>query len=227
MVRYLLTCLLIGIVFVGCSQVPKPVSFQATRQKKMQASEHWNIFAKDISNAVMAEIHKKGYIDGSITFIPNDNSNFCRIFRSFLGTQFLHRGLQLKSIDDAEYQIDWSVQLVQHDSSRVPPKLPSSTMIASLGSGVYKLFEDSSAYAGTIAAAASLDIIEHVYHNDSVKLPHNEVIINVSLKKSGNLIHRSSNLYYVNDLDTWHYHVSKDNLGIDKAFSQKTYKISN
>lgn len=227
MMKQLVICLIIGIVFVGCSQVPKPASYKWANQKKMQAAEHWRIFAKDISSQVLNQIKIEGADSDSLTFIPNNNSSFCRGFRSFLGTEFTKSQIQLISPDDAGYQLDWSVQVLQHKASRVEPSLPKNTIIASLGYGVYKLFDDSTEAAAAIGTGVALDILEHVYDNGSVKLPHNEIIINLTLKKNDKISYRSSNIYYVNDLDVDHYHTSKDNLGIDKEFNGKTYTISN
>ena len=172
-------CLLIGIVFTGCSQIPKPTSYQSTNQKKMQAAEHWNLFAKDISNQISLQIKSEGADSEGLAIIPNDNSAFCRSFRSFLSTELTKSQIQLKSDTDAVYQLDWAIQTLQHKAYR------------------------------------------------REMLPGNEIIINVYLKKNNQILYRSSNVFYVNDLDTDHYYTSKDNLGTDKEFNGKTYTISN
>ena len=226
MIRKFFICLFIGIVFVGCSQVPKPTSYQLTKQKKMQAAEHWRIFAKDISNSVVTQIDKDGFETKSLTFLPNNNSAFCRSFRSFLGTGFTKSQIQLKPVEDADYQLDWSVHVLQHNTAREQPKSPTNTIYASLGYGVYKLLDDATEAAAAIGTGVALDLFESVYNVDSVKLPHNEIIINITLKKNGQITYRATNIYYVNDLDVDHYHTSKDNLGIDKKFNEKIYTIS-
>lgn len=210
--------------FWGCSQVPKPTSHSFSTQKKMQAGDHWNIFAKDIGHTVVKEIKKEGY-GNSISLAPNNNSSFCRAFRSFLSTCFIKSGIDIKQDDASDYQLDWSVQGITHKGSRNSRILPPghNTFIASLGYGVYKLLDNSSSGAGYIAAAAAADIIYELHKAGSIKLPKNEIIINVSLKKQGKIKYRSSNIYYVNDLDTDHYYFTKDSIGDDNQFNHKTF----
>ena len=48
----------------------------------------------------------------------------------------------------------------------------------------------------------------------------------LELKKSGKYSHyRSTHTYYVNDMDTDHYYTSKDHLGIDRKFNEKTFTV--
>jgi hypothetical protein len=147
-----------------------------------------------------------------------------------VATHLTNAEMTLKEIDKADYQLDWSVQTVTHDGIREPAKsFPGSyTLAALLGVGVYKLFDDhSSANAGIIAAGIMADIIKEVYQLNSITLPKNEIIISVSLKKSGEYTHyRSTNTYYVNDMDADHYYNTKDHLGIDKKFNEKTFSVS-
>ncbi len=229
MLNKILLYMFLSLFFFGCSQVPKPVPHQfVTTQKKIQASEHWNIFAKDIANNIAIEIKQENVSNTSISFIPNDNSPFCRAFRSFLGTHFIKSGVALKEVDMADYQLDWSVQTVTHEGTRVLPPSPpgTNTLIALLGYGVYKIIDKNSFAVGVITTGVALDIVKAFYQINSVALPKNEIIINVSLKKLDKYTYRSTNVYYVNDLDTNHYYNAKDQLGIDKKFNEKTFKVS-
>lgn len=223
MLKKMFICILLSMFFWGCSQVPKPTSHPFSTQKKIQAGDHWNMFAKDIGQTVVKEIKKEGY-GNSISLTPNNNSSFCRAFRSFLSTYFIHSGIDIKKEETSDYQLDWAVQGITHKDSRTSSHLPgSNTLIASLGYGVYKLFDNSSTGASYIAAAAAADIAYELYKAGSIKLPRNEIIINVSLKKQGKIEYRSSNIYYVNDLDTDHYYFTKDRIGDDNQFNHKTF----
>ncbi len=219
----------LSLFFVGCSQVPKPGSHQYSVQTKFEASEHWNIFARDIGNNITQAIKPEDSPYSSIAFIPNDNSPFCRAFRSYLATYLTQAEMTLKEIDTADYQLDWSVQTVTHDAVRKPAKdFPgSNTLVALLGVGIYKLFDDHSTAAGVIASGLLLDMAKEVYQYNSITLPKNEIIISVSLKKAGEYSHyRSTHTYYVNDMDADHYYTTKDYLGMDKKFNEKTFSVS-
>jgi len=182
MLKKILICMFFALFFWGCSQVPKPASHKFTHQTKVEASEHWNIFAKDIGLNIAEAITQGDISNPSITFLPNNNSPFCRAFRSFLGTHFIKSGIDIKEIDMADYQLDWSVQVVKNEGPRASTYSPpgSATFVALLGYGVYKIFDNSSSAANVIALGIALDIIKEVMEYNSIPLPKNEVIINVS-----------------------------------------------
>jgi len=230
MLNKILLCIISGLFFFGCSQVPKPVPHSLDTQKKIQASEHWNIIAKDVALNISAAIKKQETSsDTSIHFLPNDNSPFCRGFRSFLATHFIKSGMDLKEIDMADYQLDWSVQAVKQEGKRVPSGLPTgtTTSLALLSTGLYKIFDkNSSAIPGIIAASVAMDLTKEIYDIYSMPLPENEIILNVSLKTEDKYIYRSTHIYYVNDLDLAHYYTTRDRLGMDKKFSEKIFGVS-
>ena len=221
-------CLCLCLFSLGCSEVPKPTSHNFTTQKKIQATSHWNVIAEDIGADIFNVIKQKNTSNPSIAFFPNNNSPFCRAFRSFLGTYFVNSGIDIKEIDNADYQLDWSVQVIKHEGERVssdgfPAK---NTVFAMLGYGVYKIVDSASVGAGIIGGVAALDLIHEFYKTEEITLPKNELLINVSLVSSNNYQYRSSNIYYLNDLDTNHYYDTRDPIGVGNKFNQKTFSVS-
>ncbi len=139
-------------------------------------------------------------------------------------TYFINAGNGIKRKDQSDYQLDWAVQRVTHKAVRANDAWPGThTLLASLGYGVYKLIATSSTALGMIGAGAAVDLGYQISKMNAVRLPENEIVINVSLKKNGNIIYRSSNIYYVNDLDVNHYYQSKDRIGTDPTFNGKIF----
>ena len=169
----------IGIIssLIGCAQTPQPVGHQFSTQKKRQASAHWQALANDIGNNIVDKIGT----GATINFIPNNNSAFCRGFRSFLTTDMVNAGVTPASFDMAEFNLDWSVQIVSHEGLREKSQYPKGTLFAALGYGVYKLLDsNSSSLLAAIGTGAALDLAEQIYRIDAITLPKNEIILNVS-----------------------------------------------
>ena len=216
------------LFFWGCSEVPKPILHDFTTQKKIQASSHWNVLAEDIGADVLNVIRQENTSTPSIAFSPNNNSPFCRAFRSFLGTYFVNSGIDIKENNNADYQLNWAVQVIKHEGERsssgsFPGK---NTLVAMLGSGVYKIVDSGSVGAGVIGGAVVLDLIQEVYNINRIDLPKNEILINISLVESNKYKYRSSNVYYLNDLDIKHYYGTRDPIGAGNKFNQKTFNVS-
>ena len=216
------------LFFWGCSEVPKPTSHEFTTQKKIQASSHWNVLAKDIGADILNVIRQENTSNPSIAFSPNNTSPFCRAFRSFLGTYFVNSGIDIKEMESADYQLDGSVQVIKHEGERVSSdRFPGKNILfAMLGYGVYKLVDNASVGAGIIGGVAALDLIQEFYKIDEIDLPKNEILINISLATSNNYKYRSSNVYYLNDLDIKHYYDTRDPIGTGNKFNQKTFSVS-
>lgn len=216
------------LLLCGCSQVPKPTSYEFTSQKKIQAASHWNVLAEDIGKGVLNVISRGAKSNPSIAFVLNNNSPFCRSFRSFLGTYFVNSGIEIKETGNADYQLDWSVQAIKHEGKRISSdRFPGTNiLVAVLGYGVYKIFDSGSAGAGIVGGGVALDALYELHKINKVTLPKNEVLINVSLIESNKYKYRSSNVYYLNDLDLNHYYDTTDQIGVGNKFNQKTFSVS-
>ncbi|MEA1991390.1 MAG: hypothetical protein U9N58_04230, partial [Thermodesulfobacteriota bacterium] len=83
-------------------------------------------------------------------------------------------------------------------------------LLTALGSGVYKAIADNSWALGAFATAGAVEVINDVEFEWTV--PHHEIVITTQLTKPNNddinnddVIHRNSNIYYIQDADFWHY----------------------
>lgn len=211
----------------GCSQTPKPSSHIFTTQKKLQATKHWKIIASDISAKIKNKIKKEKINQKVIKIINTDNSSFSRSFKSFLSTSLIKSGIDISNNPITEYTLDWSVQCVNHNANRSTSNFPGiNTAVAMLGYGLYKVYDDSTDFAKVASTAFGLDIVKEYGETKKITLPDNEIILNVTLYKSNAVEFRSSNIYYINDLDVDHYHFTRDPIGLRKSVGAKNYTIS-
>lgn len=219
----LLICFFMFVI--GCSPTPKPASYSHNPQQKMQASRHWRVFAKDIGHSLSKNISDKKR--QSVYIKTNNNSPFCRAFRSFIATDLVNSGVSINEDNKESYTLAWSVQSVKHDGPRKVDQsfFGENTLVASLGYGVYKVFEESTTASQFIATGVAADIVQEIYDTKNMKLPKNEVIINVTMTKSNDTVYRSSNIYYINDMDKNHYVTTVDNLGQEKEKSTEALHV--
>lgn len=173
----------------SCTAVPKPINREFTDQKKLEASQHWEILAEDFAQQIAATMPEKlllpansdgsgtGYMNGSnlsatggaqsvelpyIYLQTNDLSDFGRTFRSYVVTELSKRGFPIAhTSQEGALVARWSVSKIKHDADRTASGFPvTGTASAILGYGVYKIIDSSSsAFAGVLAAGAAYDLI--------------------------------------------------------------------
>lgn len=221
---------ILSLLAVGCSQTPAPISRPYTTQDKLQAAEHWRIIAQDISTDISQMIKMtdlENYQNRHVQILKRDGSPFSNALESFLVTDLTHLGLDVDRDSANDYQLYWSVQSVTHEEPRqfTSPPFGTFTAAGALGYGVYKIFDDSTKFARAVTAGASADILKELIFLSQVKLPKNEIVVNVTIQSGDTIIYRLSNTYYINDMDTDHYHFANDLYHTDKEVKTKTVRV--
>lgn len=153
--------ILLSIFFIiSCSSVPKPVSHKFTTQKKLEATHHWQILAKDFAEQ-FALIVKDDNVAGNfaspiqfghavgneptdsqspslsvgnypyIYIQTNDVSAFGKAFRNNLITELIGLGYHIAySPHESAAILRWSVQKVYHNANRIASGFPGSKTLA-------------------------------------------------------------------------------------------------
>ena len=223
----------ISLLALGCSQTPVPASYPYGFQHKMQAAQHWQILARDVSGDItemvqmLGEQHPDEMHNQRVQIMTRDASSFSRALESFMVTDLTHSGVRVTNDPDNAYQVYWSVQSVNHKDYRSYTKAPPGTyiIVGALGYGVYRIFTDSTNFARAVTAGAAVEVGRGLLHMYRTRLPDNEVIVNVTIKSGNNILYRMSNIYYINDLDTDHYHFSNDLYFADKNVRTRTVNV--
>ncbi len=194
----------------GCSYIPNPAPYEYSEQKKMQAAQHWNTLAEDVANKINNELIRNDFLNASVYVKEtcgndaepcdqNETSQFNEGFRDLLVTQLVNFGIPTNTeINRDVIVVDYKVQVVHHSSDRVP--VPPTGAITTLTS-VIAVLRDAPKELIAIALAGTLDIYKAV----STMHSNYEVIITSSMVSKNIYIFRSSDIYYINDSDFWHY----------------------
>ena len=169
---------LLALVFMAsCAQVPKEASYPITYQEKMQASEHWQLLAKDTTNRAKSLFGQKG----AIYVYDQDSSPFGEALRTFLTVELQNQGMAPSYDPNSPYALVWKVQNVTHQADRRnTPGLP-------------------------FALVEALQTVMVGGTETDFKKPHTEVIISYELLKNGLSVMSGAQIYYINDADRNHY----------------------
>lgn len=209
MMRRLLYSFLIALLLAGCTRVPQPASYAYSEQQKMQAAQHWDILASDVANQINNQLIRSDYLDKAV-FVKTtcgsdalpcgqgETSQFNEGFRDLLITRLVHFGVPTsieKKLSDIE--VNYKVQVIYHSSSR--STLPPGALTAI--TAVVSVLRQAPSQIQAIAIAAGLDLV----NSAAPHIGHYEVIITTSMVADEKYLFRTSDIYYINDPDFWHY----------------------
>ena len=175
----------------------------------MQAAHHWDVLASDVANQINNQLVISDFIDKAV-FVKNtcgtdsfpceqgETTQFNEGFRDLLITRLVNFGVPTsfeKKVADIE--VNYKVQVIYHASNRytmAPGALTALTAAVSV-------FRHAPSALQAIALAAGLDIA----NSTSPMNGHYEVIITTSMVTDEKYLFRTSDIYYINDPDFWHY----------------------
>lgn len=194
----------------GCTRIPQPVTYDYTEQQKMQAAHHWDVLANDVANQITNTLQQNNYSSAPI-FVrttcgtentpcqPGETTQFNEGFRDLLITQLVHFGVPTSANEDPKSIIvNYKVQVVYHRDKRTAARPPG--VLTALTAAV-SVLRWSSFDVQAVAAAGFMDLASS-YTNDAGQY---EIIITTSMISGNKYLFRSSDIYYINDLDFWHY----------------------
>lgn len=209
--RRTLVYFLVMFVVAGCSsRIPEPVTHQYSQQKKMQASHHWSVLAQDLSNKINNQLITTDNIERMV-FVEatcgneakpcdaNETSSFNEAFRDLLITGLYDYGIPTNSVPDPDgIEVLYKVQVVRHNANRIRSIQPG--LLTALSAGIVVLRDAPSALL-ILASGVASDVANTSIANSG----HYEVIITTSMVDKDQYLFRSSDIYYINDKDFFHY----------------------
>jgi len=208
--RIVIYLLIPAMFLVSCSRAPEPVDYKYSTQKKMQASYHWQVLATDVANEINNALILNDYM-GSAVFVretcgdentPCDSletTTFDESFRDLLVTSLVNLGVPTSPTPGKEaITINYKTQTVYH--AHKPLRTLRPGMLTALTAGIL-VFKNAPSEIIALALAGALDFANAAYVSQS----NFEVIITTSMIAKNHYLYHSSNIYYINDSDSWHY----------------------
>lgn len=176
----------------------------------MQASSHWEVLAADLANRINNELILSGNLDKAV-FVketcgddtnscePNETSSFNEAFRDLLITSLFGYGIPTKNrLDEEAIEVLYKVQIVRHNTDRVRSLQPG--LLTALSTAVVVL---RNAPADLILLASGL--AADVANTSLVTNGNYEIIITTSMIIHDQYLFRTSDIYYINEKDFYHY----------------------
>jgi len=197
----------------SCSRVPQATSYPFSTQHKMQSVDHWNILAEDTANQLNQNLITKMPDNVSCVYVKPVDSTFGKAFGNLLKSNLLEissapteRQTPLYTIADNTdtgcIQVDFSTQVIKHREDRIGRLFPGTLTFLTSTIAVMRDFEW---YAMLMGAGIVGDIVGGTANST----PHNEVLITTKITSNNSLLSMRTDMYYINDLDTWHYEKQK------------------
>jgi hypothetical protein len=199
----------------GCARVPTPIGYDYSKQHKMQASHHWDILAADTAAEINKALILSDYVNAPV-FVretcgdentpckPFETSVFDETFRDLLVTHLVALGVPTSAEPNEEtIEVKYKAQTVFHNARRWRTIQPG--LITTLTAGVIVL-RNAPWEIGAIAGAAALDTANATY----VRKSQFEVVLTTSMVVKSTYLYRNTNIYYINDADSWHYHTQAE-----------------
>ena len=176
----------------------------------MQAAHHWNVLAKDLSNKINNELIRSDFLETAV-FVKEtcgsesepckkeQTSEFNESFRDLLITELVNYGIPTSSIPDREaITINYKVQTVHHQTKRLRTLRPG--LITAITTAI-SVLRNAPTELLAIAISAGVDYANTTYARTS----NFEVIITTSMIFRQKYLFRSSDIYYINAKDYYHY----------------------
>ncbi|MBE9399378.1 hypothetical protein IOQ59_19115 [Pontibacterium sp. N1Y112] len=197
------TCagLLSGCYQANTSQTPTPTAYSTSEQQKMQAAHHWDVLAAHEARLITTTLQKHNvplHVSGGDADTPFYNG-----YKNLLTSQLVTNGAIVRSTGSGSAQVSFDVNVIEHkdrDSRRKPAG--SWTLLATGVVVAAHAVEHWSTPAKLLFPAA---IGADIYSGNWIKDTDFEVIITTTVIDKNQIIHSSSNIYYINGGDAQHY----------------------
>jgi len=176
----------------------------------MQASEHWEVLAKDLANRINNELILTDNIETAVYVKPtcgdeispcaeNETSTFNEAFRDLLITSLYNYGIPTESRPSNDsIKVLYKVQVVRHYANRYRSLQPG--LLTTLSAAILVLRNAPSELI-LLATGVAADIANTSYATSD----HYEVIITTSMIDNQKYLFRASDIYYINDKDFYQY----------------------
>lgn len=229
---------LIGIasaaLLAGCASryadAPTPTRWEASRQHKLTAAEHWHRIAGHFATQLGSDLQAKGA--GSPLYVPvNENGEFPFVegFREMLTTALVQQGQDVRTRPgDGVQTVDVRYSVYRFDPDREPARYygHATALAAGLvaiagvvsGGGSFSSLSSASTpsiVGKTVGLAAVFDGLDLAWNegwrgqNASGPTPQSEIVLTASVTLDDRIVTRYTSLYYVADEDAalyWRKH---------------------
>lgn len=190
------------------NETPVATNFPTTTQNKLQAGQHWLAIADDAGRAVVAGLKKgAGCLPVStnckLVFVkpPEPMTAFGRAFHNQLITSLVKQGVPVSKNPGSDLVAEVDIQPVVFSPNR--PQYRYAGTPAELAPGVWAIREVATAIPFSPEFVPPFISAYHWFRTEFAagKTPQMEILVTVSIGNSSRYLSRSTNAYYIADMD--------------------------
>lgn len=194
------------------SEVPRATHFATSEQQRLQSAAHWKAIANDMTETLIEGFKT---LPCGKTTAPCDRyylreakgtGAFAQALRSELITNLVGRGYHIARTPGNATEIDINMQLVKFSGFRPSGAFVSVGAISAGRYGLRGLWRSTESLGiATTVGLALTDVWQWLSSKYSSSPPSYEMIVTLSLNDPETYLARVSNIYYVNDEDSFLY----------------------
>ncbi len=205
------------LITSSCSRVPQATSYSFSTQHKMQSVDHWNILARDTAEQLNKSLSTKLPTEFACVYIEPSDSTFGAAFTNLLNSNLLqilgertdpetkaNTALSQVSYTIADKPdincstVNFTTQIIKHRADRQGRLYPGTFTFLTSAVAVMRNFQW---YEMLVGAGVVADLMGGTMNT----IPHNEVLITTKIASENRILSMQTDMYYINDRDTWHY----------------------
>ena len=195
------TGLLSGCFQANTSQVPLATTYPTSEQQKMQAAHHWDVLAEYEARLIARTLQSKVLalnVNGG-----DADSEFYQGYTNLLTSQLVKKGLIVVDKPNGAAKVSFDVNVVEHTDRDNRRDVPGSWTLLATGVAVAAHVADH--WSTPAKVLFPVAVAADIYSGNWVKDSEFEVIITTQVTDHSQIIHSSSNIYYINGGDASHY----------------------
>ena len=218
---------ILALAISGCASdrsldAPVPQAYPHSYQKQLQASQHWEIVADDMSNQVIMNLQARGIFDKPVyVAIKSNHSAFSQALNDFMISNLVKKGAKVSRTKEKSTVLDYKIQVLKFNSNRsvaLPSKVPLTVLAGSVV--VTRLVADAVDLTGFEQAIISGAVLADLWANDIA--PKLELVVTASIVENNLYTLRTTDIYYANaeDINLYRHNKKEDSPFDDPFFTQ-------
>lgn len=202
----------------GCAaryaDTPQPTRFETSKQKKLQAAQHWQIIANDFAAQLTGDLRAKGVTQPLHIPARQDEFAFVEGFRELLTTALLAQGWDIRTSPKNALSVDIRYSIYKFQPERLKNVYyhgEATALVAGLWAVSGIVDSGMSAGAKALSVAVLADAAGWIVQNapDGPEMaqyargpvPQSEILVTASVSEGERLLARRSNIYFAADED--------------------------
>lgn len=212
-----LLCVIFSLAACGRER-PLPVNHPMATETVIASATHWQDLAADVADNLLAA---QPGINLVAVDTPDDDSPFGVNFREMLITELFKRGFEVADSAPTHVAFDWHV--VRHPPEKAAVEGKAFELVGA-GAGIYGLYrlarDNLAPLSGAaLGATAAGGLIAGSWIADNT---NNEVVITTTVLDGPHIIHRQTDIYYLETGESSNFKSSKIDQSPNVTFAQST-----